>query len=202
MDSESDSYVSRRREEVLEEEKEEERQMTDPETGEEDMEPGDARAETGAKVKGLLESESEEERTFKTGSSDRSEESSESSSDDELSREVMEYGETSGRNDSNRNVTSNFPLAAHSCGDTERARQGRERERKPGRAGRRPPPVVRVYYRQPYREHRRYLQEQTEEDKNILRQQEKENPEAVWQSGRQIMKDLCKSILLDRPDSD
>ena len=201
MDSESDSEsnVRRRGEEVLEEEKEEERQMTDPETGEEDMEPGDARAETGAKVKGLLESESEEERTFKTGSSDRSEESSESSSDDDetLSREVMEYGETSGRSDSNRNVTRNFPLAAY--GDTERAR---ERERKPGRVGRRPPPLVRVYYRQPYREHRRYLQEQTEVDKNILRQQEKVNPEAVWQSGRQIMKDLCKSILLDRPDSD
>ena len=203
MDSESDSYMSRSREEILEEEKEEERQMTDPETGEEDMEPGDARAETGAKVKGLLESESEEERTFKTGSSDRSEESSESSSDDELSREVMEYGETSGRNDSNRNVTSNFPLAA--CGDTERARQGRERERKPGRVGRRPPPLVRVYYRQPYREHRRYIQEQSEEDKDILRQQEKEkqepDPEA-GPSGRQRLKDLCKSVLLDRPDSD
>ena len=109
----------------------------------------------------------------------------------------MEYGETGGRSDSNRNVTRKFPLAAY--GDTERAR---ERERKPGRVGRRPPPLVRVYYRQPYREHRRYLQEQTEEDKNILRQQEKENPEAVWQSGRQIMKDLCKSILMDRPDSD
>ena len=199
MDSESDSesYVRRRGEEVLEEEKEEERQLTDPETGEEDMEPGDARAGTGSKVKGLLESESEEERTFKTGSSVRSEESSESSSDEELSREVMEYGETSGRSDSNRNVTRNFPLAAY--GDTERAR---ERERKPGRVGRRPPPLVRVYYRQPYKEHRRYIQEQSEEDKNILRQQEKENPEAVWQSGRQIMKDLCKSILMDRPDSD
>ena len=204
MDSESDSesYVRRRGEEVLEEEKEEERQLTDPETGEEDMAPGDARAETGSKVKGLLESESEEERTFKTGSSVRSEESSESSSDDDetLSREVMEYGETSGRSDSNRNVTRNFPLAAY--GDTERAR---ERERKPGRVGRRPPPLVRVYYRQPYKEHRRYIQEQSEEDKDILRQQEKEklepNPEA-GPSGRQILKGLCKSVLLDRPDSD
>ena len=202
MDSESDSYMSRRIEEIMEEGKEEERQMTDPETGEEDMEPGDARAETGAKVKGLLESESEEERTFKTGSSDRSEESSESSSDDDetLSREVMEYGETGGRSDSNRNVTRNFPLAA--CGETERAR---ERERKPGRVGRRPPPLVRVYYRKPYREYRRYIQEQSEEDKEILRQQEKEkqepDPEA-GPSGRQGLKDLCKSVLLDRPDSD
>ena len=209
MDSESDSYMSRRREEIMEEGKEEERQMTDPETGEEDMEPGDARAETGAKVKGLLESESEEERTFKTGSSDRSEESSESSSDDELSREVMEYGETSGRSDSNRNVTRNFPLAAY--GDIGRAR---ERERKPGRVGRRPPPLVRVYYRKPYREHRRYIQEQSEEDREILRQQEKEKEREKQErekqkldpkegpSGRQGLKDLCKSVLLDRPDSE
>ena len=204
MDSESDSesYVRRRGEEVSEEEKEEEGQLTDPETGEEDMASGDARAETGSKVKGLLESESDEEVTFKTGSSVRSEGPLESSSDEEvtLSREVMEYGETGGRSDISRNVTRKFPLAAY--GDTGRAR---ERERKPGRVGRRPPPLVRVYYRKPYREHRRYIQEQSEEDKEILRQQEKEkqepDPEA-GPSGRQGLKDLCKSVLLDRPDSD
>ena len=103
MDSESDSesYVRRRGEEVLEEEKEEERQLTDPETGEEDMEPGDARAETGAKVKGLLESESEEERTFKTGSSDRSEESSESSSEEDDLTGIGEMGHYYGYGEEN-----------------------------------------------------------------------------------------------------
>merc|ERR1711873_223932 len=122
----------------------------------------------------------------------------------------MEYGETGGRSDSNRNVTRKFPLAAY--GDTERAR---ERERKPGRVGRRPPPLGRVYYRKPYREHRRYLQEQTEEDRETLRQYEKvkerEKQEREKQkqkldpkegpSGRKGIKDLCKSVLLDRPDS-
>ena len=101
MDSESDSYMSRRREEIMEEEKEEERQMTDPETGEEDMEPGDARAETGAKVKGLLESESEEERTFKTGSSVRSEESSESSSEEDDLTGIGEMGHYYGYGEEN-----------------------------------------------------------------------------------------------------
>ena len=88
-DSDSESYV---RHLLLssEEEKEEEGQLTDPETGEEDMASGDARAETGSKVKGLLESESEEEGSFKTGSSVRSEGSLESSSDEDetLSREI------------------------------------------------------------------------------------------------------------------
>ena len=64
---------------------------------------------------------------------------------------------------------------------------------------------MRVYYRQPYKEHRRYIQEQSEEDKEILRQQEKEKQEPdpeTGPSGRQGLKDLCKSVLLDRPDSD
>ena len=213
-DGERESYVRRRGEEVLEEEKEEEGQLTDPEIGEEGMASGDAGAETGSKVrvKGPLESESDEEVTLKTGSkgkaglSVRSEEPLESSSDEEvtLSREVMEYGETGGRSDTSRNVTRKFPLAAY--GDTGRAR---ERERKPGRVGRRPTPLVRVYYRKPYREYRRYIQEQSEEDKEILRQQEKEKEKEKQEldpkegpSGRQGLKDLCKSVLLDRPDSD
>ena len=208
-DSDSESYV---RQLLLssEEEEEEEGLLTDPETGEEQMASGDARA---AKVKGPLESEKEEEETFRTGSSVRSEEPWESSSDEEvtLSREVMEYGETGDRSDMSRNVTRNFPLAGY--GDIGRAR---ERERKPGRVGRRPTPLVRVYYtRQPYREHRRYLQEQTEEDRETLREYEKvkerEKQEREKQkqkldpkegpSGRKGIKDLCKSVLLDRPDS-
>ena len=152
-DTDSESYVRQLLLSSEEEEEEEEGLLSDPETGEEQTASGDARA---AKVKGPLESESDEEVTFRTGSSVRSEGPLESSSDEEvtLSREVMEYGETGGRSDISRNVTRKFPLAAY--GDTERAR---ERERKPGRVGRRPPPLVRVYYRQPYREHRRYLQE-------------------------------------------
>ena len=201
-DSDSESYVRKRGEEVLEEEKEKEGQMTDPETGEEDIASGDTRAETGSKVKGSLESESDEELTFKTGSSVKSEGPLESSSDEEvtLSREVMEYGETGGRSDISRNVTRKFPLAAY--GDTGRAR---ERERKPGRVGRRPPPLVRVHYWKPYREYRRYIQEQSEEDREILRQQEKEKQESdpeTGPSGRQGLKNICKSVLLDRPDSD
>ena len=134
MDSDSESDMRKRGEEAVEEEDEKEGQMTDPETGEEDIASGDTRAETGSKVKGLLESESDEELTFKTGSSVKSEGPLESSSDEEvtLSREVMEYGETGGRSDISRNVTRKFPLAAY--GDTGRAR---ERERKPGRVGRR-----------------------------------------------------------------
>ena len=123
----------------------------------------------------------------------------------------MEYGETGGRSDTSRNVTRKFPLAAY--GDTGSAR---ERERKPGRVGRRPPPLVRVYYRKPYREHRRYIQEQSEEDRETLRQYEKvkerEKQEREKQkrkldpkegpSGRQGLKDLCRSVLLDRPDTE
>ena len=207
-DSDSESYVRQLLLSSEEEEEKEEGMLSDPETGEEQMASGDARA---AKVKGPLESKKEEEETLRTGSSVRSEETWESSSDEEetLSREVMEYGETGDRSDMSRNVTRNFPLAAY--GDIGRAR---ERERKPGRVGRRPPPLVRVYYRKPYREHRRYIQEQSEEDREILRQQEKEKEREKQErekqkldpkegpSGRQGLKDLCKSVLLDRPDSE
>ena len=68
---------------------------------------------------------------------------------------------------------------------------------------------MRVYYRKPYREYSRYIQEQSEEDKEILRQQEKEKEKEKQEldpkegpSGRKGLKDLCKSVLLDRPDSD
>ena len=160
----------------------------------------DTRAGTGSKVKGLLESESDEELTFKTGSSVKSEGPLESSSDEEVSKEVMEYGEIGGRSDSSRNVTRKIPLAAY--GDTGRAR---ERERKPGRVGRRAPPLVRVHYWKPYKEVRKYLQEQSSEDRELLRQQEKEEQESDPEegpSGRIGLKNICKSVLLDRPDSD
>ena len=191
MDSDSESDMRKRGEEAVEEEDEKEGQMTDPETGEEDIASGEAG--TGSKVKGLSDSESDEEPTFKTGSNVKSEGPLESSSDEEVSKEVMEYGE---RSDSSRKI----PLAAY--GDTGRAR---ERERKLGRTGRRAPPLVRVHYWKPYVEVRKYLQEQSSEDRELLRQQEKEkeqesDPEE-GPSGRIRLKNMCKSVLLDRPDN-
>ena len=174
----------------------------------------DAGAKTGSKVRveGPLESASDEEVTLKTGSKGKSglkvrfEEPLESSSDEEvtLKRKVTEHGETGGRSD-----TRKFPALA-SYGDLWRAW-----ERKPGKPGRRLPPLVRdpplwssVYQELNWKadqEYWRYIQKQSEEDKETVRQQEQQQQESDPEegpSGRQRLKNFCKSVLLDRPDSD
>ena len=159
------------------------------------IDPGeDTREKTGSKGKG------------KSGLKVGVEGPLESARDEEvtLKRKVTEHGETGGRSD-----TRKFPTL-DSCGDLWQAW-----ERKPGIPGKRAPPLVRdpplwslqfeELNRKADQEFWRYILKQSEADKEIVRQQQQQQQKShseAGPSGRQRLKNIVKSVLLDRSDSE